>query len=208
MSLLTLPKSLANTTRVHEKWLQIIQAAQDAVADDMDQQNFTAKGIRIKERAIPPEILGRNYSRYCYLINQMYDAFLNNVHLQRATYIQEIINICMKRLFELRDELVHVIVNDYVYFDAALVQLQMTPFDIEIIVPYHFPLECRKDSVEKFLQKLWADAVKRKTKGQSILDMQDQEEVYITSSSSSYQLQDSLPRIVPPPMLQIGWLEV
>ncbi|XP_022824011.1 IQ and AAA domain-containing protein 1-like [Spodoptera litura] len=52
----------------------------------------------------------------------------------------------------------------------------MTPFDIQIIVPYHFPLECRKDSVEKFLQKLWADAVKRKTKGQSILDMQNQEQ--------------------------------
>ncbi|KAF9794568.1 hypothetical protein SFRURICE_013838 [Spodoptera frugiperda] len=150
--------SLTNTEGVHAKWLQIVQAAQYAVADDMEQQNLTAKGIRIKERSIAPEILGRSYSRYCYLINQMYDAYLNNVHIQRATYIQEIINICMKRLYELRNEMVHLIVNDYVYVDAALVQLQLTPYDIQIIIPYHLPLECRTDSVENFLQKLWAEA--------------------------------------------------
>ncbi|KAF9414642.1 hypothetical protein HW555_007503, partial [Spodoptera exigua] len=172
MSLLKLPSSLSNTTKVHERWMQIVHAAECTVEEDMEQQVLTAKGVRIKERAITPEILGRNYSRYCYLINQMYDAYLNNVHLQRAPYIQELINICMKRMYELRNELVHLIVNDYIYVDAALIQLQLTPYDIQIAVPYHFPLESRKDSVEQFLQKMWADAVKRKLKGTSSLDQE------------------------------------
>lgn len=37
-------------------------------------------------------------------------------------------------MYELRNELVHVLVNDYIYVDAALQQLKMTPFDIEVYI--------------------------------------------------------------------------
>ncbi|XP_072948469.1 IQ and AAA domain-containing protein 1-like [Epargyreus clarus] len=66
-------------------------------------------------------------------------------------------------LYELRNELVHLIVNDYIYVDDALITLRKTPFDIEIIIPYHFPLESRPDTMEHLLQTMWSDAYRRKT---------------------------------------------
>ena len=33
---------------------------------------------------------------------------------------------------------------------------------VQIVVPYHFPLEFRTDSIEALLQKMWTDAVRRK----------------------------------------------
>ncbi|OWR46522.1 glucose-1-phosphatase/inositol phosphatase [Danaus plexippus plexippus] len=125
-------------------------------------QEKAAKGLYLKERSVPPEVLGRLYAEYCDVINRMYDSYLNSVQLQRAPFILEIVSILMKRLYELRNELVHVIVNDYIYVDDALVTSKKTPFDIQIVVPYHFPLESREDSVEQLLQRMWADAEWRK----------------------------------------------
>jgi hypothetical protein len=34
--------------------------------------------------------------------------------------------------------------------------------EFQVVVPYHYPLECRTDSSEQLLQKIWADAEKRK----------------------------------------------
>ncbi|XP_038219808.1 uncharacterized protein LOC119838071 [Zerene cesonia] len=121
-----------------------------------------AKGFWIKDRRVPPEILGTTYAEYCDLINRMYDAYLNSVHLQRAPYIIAIINVLMKRMYELRNELVNLIVNDYIYVDQALINTRRTPFDIQIVIPYHLPLECREDSMEQLLQKMWTDAIERK----------------------------------------------
>ncbi|CAG9576986.1 unnamed protein product [Danaus chrysippus] len=121
-----------------------------------------AKGLYLKERSVPPEVLGRLYAEYCDVINRMYDSYLNSVQLQRAPFILEIVSIVMKRLYELKNELVHIIVNDYIYVDDALITAKKTPFDIQIVVPYHFPLESREDSIEQLLQRMWADAEWRK----------------------------------------------
>nr|XP_049706955.1 IQ and AAA domain-containing protein 1-like [Helicoverpa armigera] len=164
MSLLKLPVTLTNTIEVQNKWLEILQHAEEIVEEDAEYLHHTEKGMRLKERALPPEILGRNYAKYCDLINKLYDAYLNSVHLQRAPYIQEIINVCIKRMFELRTELTHVIVNDYIYVDGALTQMRLTPADIQIVVPYHFPLESRSENVEQALQKMWTEAIRRKKK--------------------------------------------
>ncbi|CAH0602026.1 unnamed protein product [Chrysodeixis includens] len=159
---LKLPIHMSSPIEGHQDWLHILEKAEKAVQDDLDLQRATARGMRVKERALPPELLGKNYARYCDLINKMYDAYLNSVHLQRAPYILAIITVLMKRLYELRHELVNLIVNDYIYVDAALVQLRMTPLDIQIVVPYHFPLETREDNMEQLLQKMWAGAARRK----------------------------------------------
>ncbi|XP_026734641.1 IQ and AAA domain-containing protein 1-like [Trichoplusia ni] len=159
---LTLPDHMNGPIEAHQNWLRILEQAQNTVEEDLDLQRATAKGMKLRERALPPELLGRNYARYCDLINKMYDAYLSSVHLQRAPYILDLITVLMKRLYELRHELIHLIVNDYIYVDAALTQLRVTPMDIEIVVPYHFPLETREDNVEQVIQKMWADAVRRK----------------------------------------------
>lgn len=35
-------------------------------------------------------------------------------------------------MYEIRNELVHIIVNEYIYVDPALAQLRMTPYDIQV----------------------------------------------------------------------------
>lgn len=42
-------------------------------------------------------------------------------------------------MYELRNEIVHYVVNDYVFLDDALVQLNLTPYDIEVnlSIPFH-----------------------------------------------------------------------
>ncbi|XP_050664659.1 dynein regulatory complex protein 11-like isoform X2 [Leptidea sinapis] len=162
MPLLQYPIRLPTIQESHKKWMKMLEEAQTLVKDDQDLQVKSAAGFWIKTRALPPEVLGRLYTQYCVLINNMYDAYLVSVHLQRAPYILEIISILMKRLYELRNELVHLIVNDYIYVDEALIQSAKTPFDIQIVVPYHVPLECRTDSMETFLQRMWLDAEIRK----------------------------------------------
>ncbi|VVC96593.1 unnamed protein product [Leptidea sinapis] len=156
------PIRLPTIQESHKKWMKMLEEAQTLVKDDQDLQVKSAAGFWIKTRALPPEVLGRLYTQYCVLINNMYNAYLVSVHLQRAPYILEIISILMKRLYELRNELVHLIVNDYIYVDEALIQSAKTPFDIQIVVPYHVPLECRTDSMETFLQRMWLDAEIRK----------------------------------------------
>ncbi|XP_039752012.1 IQ and AAA domain-containing protein 1-like [Pararge aegeria] len=121
-----------------------------------------AKGLYLKERKLAPEVLGRLYAQYCDVINRMYDSYLNSVHLQRAPCILEIVSLFWKRLYELRKELVNYIVNDYIYVDEALCSLRKTPYDIQIVIPYHFPLESRSKGIEELLQTMWADAERRK----------------------------------------------
>ncbi|CAF4887319.1 unnamed protein product [Pieris macdunnoughi] len=156
------PSTLPIVLDAHKKWLKTLHDAQTLIENDMDLQEKAAQGLWLKERRVPPEVLGTMYSEYCSLINRMYDAYLNSTHLQRAPYIKPLISVFMKRMYELRNELVHLIVNDYIYVDDGLIQTRRTPFDIQIIIPYHLPLECREDSMEHLLQKMWADSIARK----------------------------------------------
>ncbi|XP_063545401.1 IQ and AAA domain-containing protein 1-like [Cydia strobilella] len=64
-------------------------------------------------------------------------------------------------LYELRNELVLLIVNDYIYVDTALIQQHLTPQDIEVVVPCHFAMEARKNSIEELLQAMWAESIQR-----------------------------------------------
>ncbi|KAL0858845.1 hypothetical protein ABMA27_011298 [Loxostege sticticalis] len=157
-----IPPNLSITVEAHKKWLSLLTEAQELVDVDVDLQAKSAKGFRLKERSLPPEVLGRYYAQYCDVINKMYDAYLNNVHLQRAPYMLEIISVLLKRMYELRNEIVHLIVNDYIYVDSGLVKCRLTPSQIQIVIPYHFPLESRNESTEQLLQKMWADSYKRK----------------------------------------------
>ncbi|XP_075988957.1 dynein regulatory complex protein 11-like isoform X6 [Anticarsia gemmatalis] len=159
--LLKIPQQVNIVAEAQRRWVNLLEVASTTVEEDYDLQN--AKGLRLQGRAIPPQLLGRSYARYCELINKMYDIYLRNVQLQRAPYILEIITVFVKRMYELRNELVHLIVNDYIYVDAALTQLKLTPQDIQIVVPYHFPLESRSDNFEQLLQKMWAESKKRMT---------------------------------------------
>ncbi|KAJ8707730.1 hypothetical protein PYW07_011407 [Mythimna separata] len=144
------------TEDVQRKWLAILEKANTLIESDRELQDKAAAGMRLESRPLPPEVVGRNYASYCELVNEMYDAYLNNVQIQRAPYILDIIAVIMKRLYELRNELVHIIVNDYIYVDTSLRQLLITPFDIQIVVPYHFPLESRSENIENVLQRLCA----------------------------------------------------
>ncbi|XP_045771275.1 IQ and AAA domain-containing protein 1-like isoform X2 [Maniola jurtina] len=142
--------------------MQLLNEAEHLVAEDADLQSKAAKGLCLKQRNVPPEILGRLYAQYCDVINRMYDSYLSSVHLQRAPYILDIVTVIWKRLYELRKELVHIIVNDYIYVDGALFMLKKTPYDIQIVIPYHFPLESRSEGMEQLLQTMWAEAERRK----------------------------------------------
>ncbi|XP_059056471.1 IQ and AAA domain-containing protein 1-like [Achroia grisella] len=164
MPLLKIPTAITTSIEAHNKWLQIIKSAQILVEEDTDLQEMALKGLRLKERNLPPEVLGRMYAQYCDLINRLYDAYLNSVHLQRAPYILEIICVFMKRMYELRNELVYLITNDYIFVDTGLTQTRLTPTDIQIVVPYHIAFECRSESIEQVLQKMWKDTVKRQFK--------------------------------------------
>ncbi|CAG4978272.1 unnamed protein product [Colias eurytheme] len=159
---LKIPTQINVTIDAHKQWLRTLHDAQELIENDTALQEKAAKGFWIKERRLPPEILGTTYAEYCDLINRMYDAYLNSVHLQRAPYIMAIISVLMKRMYELRNELVNLIVNDYIYVDQALINTRRTPFDIQIVIPYHLPLESREDSMEQLLQRMWADAIERK----------------------------------------------
>ncbi|CAK1546501.1 unnamed protein product [Leptosia nina] len=125
------PTRLPIVLSAHKKWLETLAAAQQLIENDLDLQEKAAKGLWLKERRVPPEVLGTIYAEYCDLINKMYEAYLTSVHLQRAPYILNIISVFMKRLYELRNELVHLIVNDYIYVDDALIITRRTPFDIQ-----------------------------------------------------------------------------
>ncbi|XP_052738804.1 uncharacterized protein LOC112047601 [Bicyclus anynana] len=134
-------------------------------------QRKAAKGLRLKERKVPPAVLGRIYAQYCDVINRMYDAYLSHVQLQRAPAMLHIVSVIWKRLYELRQELVGILVNDYIYVDDALVSLKKTPYDIQIIVPYHYPLESRSQGMEELLQTMWAETERRKAQELALSNM-------------------------------------
>ncbi|XP_048003985.1 dynein regulatory complex protein 11-like [Leguminivora glycinivorella] len=128
---LTIPSNMTMSIEAHRKWLQVVQETQYLIEKDEELQKKAAEGLRLKERSIPPEVLGGLYAKYCSLANRMYQAYLDSVQIQRAPYIEDIVRVVMRRLYELRNELVLLIVNDYIYVDSALTQQHLTPQDIE-----------------------------------------------------------------------------
>ncbi|XP_063392294.1 IQ and AAA domain-containing protein 1-like [Cydia fagiglandana] len=156
-----IPSNLTLYIEAHRKWVRVVQETKALMEKDKELQTKAAKGLRLKERRIPPEVLGGLYAKYCSLANRMYQSYLDSVQLQRAPYIADIIRVIMRRLYELRKELVLLIVNDYIYVDAALMQQHFTPQDIEVVVPCHFAMETREDSIEAILQEMWAESIKR-----------------------------------------------
>ncbi|XP_026322654.1 IQ and AAA domain-containing protein 1-like isoform X2 [Hyposmocoma kahamanoa] len=144
--------------------MRILEDAQKIVTEDVNVQKRAAKGVRIPSRKLPLDMLGRTYAQYCNLINKIYESYVNAMQLQRNEYMLEIVAIILKRMYELRNEIVHYVVNDYIFVDDALIQMHMTPYDIEIVVPYHLPLEARPASKEHLLQKMWLSATRRKAK--------------------------------------------
>ncbi|XP_063632497.1 IQ and AAA domain-containing protein 1-like [Cydia splendana] len=156
-----IPSNLTMYIEAHRKWVRVVQETKALMEKDRELQTKASEGLRLKQRHIPPEVLGGLYAKYCDLANRMYQSYLDSVQLQRAPYIADIIRVIMRRLYELRKELVLLIVNDYIYVDAALVQQHFTPQDIEVVVPCHFAMETRKDSIEEVLQDIWAESIER-----------------------------------------------
>ncbi|XP_063372243.1 IQ and AAA domain-containing protein 1-like [Cydia amplana] len=157
----TIPSNLTMSIEAHQKWVRVVQETKTLIDKDTELQTKAAKGVRLKERHVPPEVLGGLYAKYCNLANRMYQAYVDSMQLQRAPYIADIITVVMRRLYELRKELVLMIVNDYIYVDSALIQQRLTPQDIEVVVPCHFAMEARKDSIEELLQAMWAESIQR-----------------------------------------------
>ncbi|OON23875.1 hypothetical protein X801_00212 [Opisthorchis viverrini] len=68
-------------------------------------------------------------------IEQCYDQF---VHPQKRRLLKQLLEAIIGRLLEIKHEMVKLELSEYHYFDDILVDLKLTPNDVEIPIPKYF----------------------------------------------------------------------
>ncbi|XP_036375389.1 dynein regulatory complex protein 11-like [Megalops cyprinoides] len=78
------------------------------------------------------------YVRYVRIFRQLEEAYDQVVHPQKRHLIRDVLEGVMGRVLELKREMVESDFSEYHYVDSVLLDLKLTPADVEIPVPKHF----------------------------------------------------------------------
>ncbi|XP_046680067.1 IQ and AAA domain-containing protein 1-like isoform X1 [Homalodisca vitripennis] len=82
-----------------------------------------------------------NYIRYSMCANKLNICLDQMVHVDKRATIRTLLEATLSRLLQVKRELVNQDVSDFNYIDGALVDLKLTPYDVEIQVPRFYRRE-------------------------------------------------------------------
>ncbi|KAF6780511.1 hypothetical protein AHF37_00021 [Paragonimus kellicotti] len=90
------------------------------------------------DRVAAFQFLASFYIKYLQVfrnIERCYDQF---VHPQKRRLLKQLLELVMGRFLEIKHEMMQLELSDYHYFDDVLVDLKLTPNDVEIPIPKYF----------------------------------------------------------------------
>lgn len=117
-----------------------------------------------RDRIYAHRLVGNIYARYIVLCNNLSELYDQTLQVQKRNVIERILMSSTKRLLELQQEMQKIEMSEFVYLDDELVELKLTPANIEFLRPFYFP---RKRDIE--VQQI-VDEVPRVSKASEIIE--------------------------------------
>ncbi|XP_069677027.1 dynein regulatory complex protein 11-like [Periplaneta americana] len=96
---------------------------------------------RIKESADAQATVFTLYLKYIELIRNLDQCYDQIVQPQKRPMIRKLLEMCLGRMLELKNELVDLELTNFNYNDEVYIQLKKTPWDGEIVVPKYYVRE-------------------------------------------------------------------
>lgn len=97
------------------------------------------------DRAFVHRLIGNLLARYIVLCNNLSELYDQTLQAQKRPLVERILLSSTKRLFELQKEMRKIEMSEYMYLDDALLELKLTPQNVEFLRPFYFP---RKRDIE------------------------------------------------------------
>lgn len=114
------------------------------------------KNVVLREKVLPEleptmdrvyvhRLIGNIFARYIILCNNLSELYDQTLQAQKRPVVQKILVSSTNRLLELQKEMQKIEMSEYVYLDDALVELKLTPQNIQFLRPFYFQ---RKRDIE------------------------------------------------------------
>ncbi|KAG5680638.1 hypothetical protein PVAND_010132 [Polypedilum vanderplanki] len=101
-----------------------------------------------KNRAQAHELIGNLYARYVILCNNLSELYDQTLQVQRRALIEKLLISSQERLKEIQNDIRKIEMSQFIFVDDALVELNLTTYDIEFLRPFYFPrrrsFECQQ----------------------------------------------------------------
>lgn len=92
-----------------------------------------------RDRSYAHRLVGNIFARYIVLCNNLSELYDQTLQAQKRPIIEKILVSATKRLLELQKEMQKIEMSQFVYLDDVLVELKLTPQNVEFLRPFYFP---------------------------------------------------------------------
>ncbi|XP_034035765.1 dynein regulatory complex protein 11 [Thalassophryne amazonica] len=125
--------------------------AQEKLSSLVSQEIAVLSAEPEKDRVVFFQRVALLYMRYLQIFRQLENAYDFVIHPQKRRLIRIILEGVMGRVLELKNEMVNIEYSEYHYMDDIILDLKLTPADLEIPIPRFFTSENNKESQEQKL---------------------------------------------------------
>lgn len=120
-----------------------------ATREDLNNAFLREKVLRsmkpTRDREVAHKFCGDLYARYIILCNNLGEIYDQTLQTQKRDVIEKILISATNRLLELKNEMQKIEMSEFICVDDALIEMKMTPQNIEFLCPFYFP---RKRDIE------------------------------------------------------------
>lgn len=92
-----------------------------------------------RDRASVHRLVGNIFARYIVLCNNLSELYDQTLHVQKRLVVEKLLMSSTNRLLELQKQMQKIEMSEFVYLDDALVELKLTPQNVEFLRPFYFP---------------------------------------------------------------------
>lgn len=89
------------------------------------------------------------YAKYVTITNRLEEIYDQMLQPQKRTLIRKLLDCCLGRVVELRQDLVYLDFCEFSYNEDIMEKLKLTPLDLEVKIPRYFIRERRKEIEER-----------------------------------------------------------
>lgn len=104
------------------------------------------------------------YVKYILVANKLEEIYDQMLQPQKRILVRKLLDGCLGRVIELKHDLVNIDMMEFNYNDGVMMELKLTPNDIELHIPRYFirenatDIEYKKKFIDNLLIKLgWLD---------------------------------------------------
>ncbi|KAL0278258.1 UNVERIFIED_CONTAM: hypothetical protein PYX00_000124 [Menopon gallinae] len=133
----------------NEYYLDLWKEAQHDLRKNLayDRQ-VKSRGV-IKDLNTAKWLVGHLFMGYVRIVNKLDECYDQITHPQKRELIGRLLDCSLGRLLEIKRDIVRLESDDYAYFDNVLMELKLTPDDVQITVPKYFWRDRQKSQEER-----------------------------------------------------------